>query len=64
MDPWKRRFLLETIISRFHVIFLGCNWLFEPINMNWEQVRDEDYSTPYIHDISHKVIVSAPKSSK
>ena len=24
MDPWKRRFLLETIISRFHVNFLGC----------------------------------------
>ncbi len=26
MDPWKRRFLLETIISRFHVNFWGCNW--------------------------------------
>ena len=25
MDPWKRRFLLETIISRFHVNFWGCN---------------------------------------
>ena len=24
MDPWKRRFLLETIISRFHVNFWGC----------------------------------------
>ena len=24
MDPWKRRFLLETIISRFHVNFGGC----------------------------------------
>ena len=24
MDPWKRRFLLRTIISRFHVNFLGC----------------------------------------
>ena len=24
MDPWKRRFLLETIIFRFHVNFLGC----------------------------------------
>ena len=24
MDPWKRRFLLETIISRFHVNFRGC----------------------------------------
>ena len=24
MDPWKRRFLLETIISRFHVCFRGC----------------------------------------
>ena len=23
MDPWKRRFLLETIISRFHVEFRG-----------------------------------------
>ncbi len=28
MDPWKRRFLLETIISRFHVNFLGCIHLF------------------------------------
>ncbi len=25
MDPWKRRFLLETMISRFHVNFWGCN---------------------------------------
>ncbi len=24
MDPWKRRFLLETIIFRFHVNFWGC----------------------------------------
>ena len=24
MDPWERRFLLETIISRFHVNFWGC----------------------------------------
>ena len=23
--PWKRRFLLETIISRFHVNFWGCS---------------------------------------
>ena len=29
MDPWKRRFLLETIISRFHVIFWGCIRIFE-----------------------------------
>ncbi len=27
MDPWKRRFLLETIISRFHVNFWGCIWI-------------------------------------
>ena len=27
MDPWKRRFLLETIISRFHVNFWECNVL-------------------------------------
>ena len=26
MDPWKRRFLLETIISRFHVNFWGCTF--------------------------------------
>ena len=26
MDPWKRRFLLETIISRFHVNFWGCKY--------------------------------------
>ena len=24
MNPWKRRFLLETIIFRFHVSFRGC----------------------------------------
>ena len=24
MDPWKRRFLLETTIYRFHVNFWGC----------------------------------------
>ncbi len=27
IDPWKRRFLLETIISRFHVNFWGCTSL-------------------------------------
>ena len=26
MDPWKRRFLLETSISRFNVNFWGCNF--------------------------------------
>ena len=25
MNPWKRRFLLETIIFRFHVSFRGCS---------------------------------------
>ena len=25
MDPWKRRFLLETIPFRFHASFRGCN---------------------------------------
>jgi len=25
MNPWKRRFLLRTIIFRFHVSFRGCN---------------------------------------
>ena len=28
--PWKRRFLLETIISRFHVNFWGCILIFLP----------------------------------
>ena len=31
MDPWKRRFLLETINSRFHVKFWGCNYFFSSI---------------------------------
>ena len=26
--PWKRRFLLETIIFRFHVNFRGSSWSF------------------------------------
>ena len=30
MSPWKRRFLLKTIIFRFHVSFRGCKlWQFE-----------------------------------
>ena len=28
-DPWKRRFLLETIISRFDVNFFGCSFLLD-----------------------------------
>ena len=28
MDPWKKGFLLETIISRFHVEFRGCKLFF------------------------------------
>ncbi len=39
MDPWKRRFLLETIISRFHVNFWGCRWVnfytFLPTQIAW-----------------------------
>ena len=27
IDPWKRRFLLETIIFRFHISFRECHWL-------------------------------------
>ena len=34
-DPWKRRFLLETIISRFHVCFRGCTTIPEP-ELIWE----------------------------
>ena len=26
INPWKRRFLFETIIFRFHVKLWGCNW--------------------------------------
>ena len=29
-SPWKRRFLLETIIFRFHVKFRGCTRNFNP----------------------------------
>ena len=29
MNPWKRRFLLETIIFRFHVGFRGGIWSFK-----------------------------------
>ena len=28
ISPWKRRFLLETIIFRFHVKFPGCSCFF------------------------------------
>ena len=31
--PWKRRFLLETIISRFHVNFWGC-LVFQPSHVS------------------------------
>ena len=34
MDPWKRRFLLETIISRFHVNFWGCSYFFGNLQLN------------------------------
>ena len=30
MNPWKRRFLLKTIIFRFHVSFRGCSWDYDP----------------------------------
>ena len=39
MDPWKRRFLLETIISRFHVNFWGCNYHpYENMSLSFEMV--------------------------
>ncbi len=36
MDPWKRRFLLETTISRFHVNFLGCTLKFFFLPLLWQ----------------------------
>ena len=35
MDPWKRRFLLETIISRFHVEFRGCTSVLHQITLSF-----------------------------
>ena len=37
MDPWKRRFLLETTISRFHVNFWGCIGVSKKIGGWWSQ---------------------------
>ena len=39
MDPWKRRFLLETTISRFHVNFWGCKCRHSyssPMDPSWD----------------------------
>ena len=38
MDPWKRRVLLETIISRFHVNFWGCS---KVENLMWKRFDSE-----------------------
>ncbi len=48
MDPWKRRFLLETIISRFHVSFWGCKNF-------WEITRKEIYKTNIWKLMKHEV---------
>ncbi len=42
MDPWKRRFLLETIISRFHVNFWGCMIIWEWFGNNLELQRSQE----------------------
>ena len=44
MSPWKRRFLLKTIIFRFHVKFRGCTPLFSAImgknlNQSWRSIE-------------------------
>ena len=36
MDPWKMRFLLENIISRFHVEFQGCTTDIQVVNTKKE----------------------------
>ena len=35
MSPWKRRFLLETIIFRFHVKFRGCTSITPGVEALW-----------------------------
>ena len=43
MSPWKRRFLLETIIFRIHVKFRGCNSITPGVealgHLGWHHLR-------------------------
>ena len=43
ISPWKRRFLLEIIIFRFHVKFPGCNILELPPTQDASQQQDYFY---------------------
>ena len=49
MNPWKRRFLLETTIFTFYVKFWGCK-----CNHEWcasSQQRKPRQSRPWLHDM-------------
>ena len=43
MDPWKRRFLLETILFRFHVSFQGCKFDVFWTYQSWRKFVSELY---------------------
>ena len=47
MDPWKRRFLLKTIISRFHVNLQGRTPKVHPMatNKSWQKKKQKAFLT-------------------
>ncbi len=55
MDPWKRRFLLETIISRFHVNFWGCiSWVWTGGIVGWWPLDSHDHTTLMVQKSDEK----------
>ena len=48
MDPWKRRFLLETILFRFHVSFRGCIYNISSINSRFLENHHRTSDPPVV----------------
>ena len=69
MNPWKRRFLLKTIIFRFHISFRGCSdstsrgpfFSFQHVVTSMEPLWASDDTTPLWMSIDSYGISSKPK---
>ena len=56
-EPWKRRFLLETIIFRFHVSFWG-GISSETFATTWQEKRGNYvcYKSIHLDTVFHKIM--------
>ena len=60
IDPWKRRFRLETIIFRCYVSFRECNLFLKSFRRTWLTTSFLPLSQPWLSILKHIHMSRAP----